>query len=137
MSRKLIPVRRWTLIALLAGLASTADAQNLCELAAGARVEAQDDQGTYLGTIARASEADSIFNAAGGYGGPDSPTSIWNPYGRFGSTFSAYSPHNPAATQPPKLVKDGRVVGYLSANRAVSAITPALLIERCGSRLGL
>jgi hypothetical protein len=126
---------RWIQLALLTTLASSAQAQNLCELTSGARLEAQDDQGTFLGTITDPSDSDSIYNAQGSYGSADSQWSIWNRYGRFGSEFSAYSPHNPSSTMPPKLVKAGRVVGYLSVNSAISAITPALLQERCGPAL--
>ena len=116
---------------LLTAMASAANGQGLCESVAGARLLAQDDQNTFLGTISRPSDPESIFNAVGIYGSPESQLSIWNRYGRFGSEFSAYSPHNAVAVTPPRLVREGRLVGYLSKNPAISAITPDLLRERC------
>ena len=116
---------------LQAAMASAANGQSLCESVAGASLFAQDDQNTFLGTIGRPTDPESIFNVAGIYGSPDSLLSIWNRYGRFGSEFSAYSPRNAAAATPPRLVRDGRLVGYLSNNPAISAITPDLLRERC------
>lgn len=82
----------------------------------GAEVVAQDVAGTFLGLVAPADDPRSIFNVDGDYGGTEHANSIWNPEGAFGRLTGPFSPHNPLSTQPPRIVRDGMLVGYLSAN---------------------
>lgn len=75
------------------------------------------DDGTYLGRISNnAFDSDSLANEYGRFGNPYSSVSIFNEYGRYGSQYSAQSPFNEYASDPPAVVKDGKVLGYLTAN---------------------
>ena len=80
----------------------------------GSTVIAED--GTYLGKIADSWDPDSIFNENGLYGSKTGTNSIWNENGKYGNRFSMYSPFNPVTSTPPKILKDGKEIGYLSVN---------------------
>ena len=83
------------------------------------------DDGTYLGKIADSWDSDSIFNENGPYGSKDNNESIWNENGPYGNRFSRYSAFNPGTKTPPKIIKDGKFIGYLSINKRLSgAIDP-------------
>ena len=59
----------------------------------------------------------SIWNEYGKYGSSYNAKSIWNSYGTYGSNYSAYSPWNSYATYPPVIVDaDGGFYGYLTIN---------------------
>jgi len=53
-----------------------------------AKLFADDERHTYLGTIEDEFAADSIFNEFGTHGSPFSSDSIWNEFGDFGGEFS-------------------------------------------------
>jgi len=94
----------------------------------GAKIIAQDSDNTYLGKLASKYESDSVFNKYGTYGNKYSSTSIWNTYSSFGSQYSSYSPFNKFSTSPPMLVKDDKVIGYLTINKYVeNSISPSFL----------
>lgn len=78
---------------------------------------AQD--GTFLGNInSNKYDRDSISNEYGNYGSKYQTDSIFNQYGEYGSKYSQYSVFNEYATKPPKILdKNGKVVGYLTANK--------------------
>ncbi len=82
---------------------------------------ADDGTGTFLGKISSNKyDKDSIANEYGIYGNIYQTKSIFNQYGNYGSKYSQYSVFNEYATNPPKILdKNGKVVGYLTANKYV------------------
>jgi hypothetical protein len=108
-----------------------AHAQDVCEFE-DAVIIADDYTNTYLGSITDKSDAQSIFNENGVYGRANSLDSIWNTNGVFGSEHSVYSPRNPRTPSPPMILKDGKVVAYLTVNMSIErAISLASLTGRC------
>jgi hypothetical protein len=109
----------------------SAIAQNAaCAALEGAKVVTSD--GTYLGRITSSYGQDSIFNSYSTYGSPFSSTSIWNDYGTYGSEYSSTSARSDYATDPPLLIKNGELVGYLSTNKyKPGAVNPMLLGVVC------
>lgn len=122
--------------AILAVAVSGAHGAEVCDQVKGAVLLAQDDKNTYLGKIASAYDPDSIFNEYGTYGSEYNSLSIWNQYATFGSEYSSYSPNNSYTSTPPMIVKDRKVLGYLTANKSIkSSITPNLLKALCKDEL--
>jgi hypothetical protein len=81
------------------------------------RVVASD--GTFLGVLSNDKfDNDSIGNPYGPYGSQFSATSIKNRFGEYGSEFSAQSPRNRFAADPPRLVDpcSGQIHGLLTNN---------------------
>lgn len=69
----------------------------------GGRIYSQD--GAYLGRLnSNRYDPESVANPYGRYGSPYSANSINNPFGRYGSPYSVESARNPYATQPPVVV---------------------------------
>lgn len=126
-------MKRLVSVMLFAALyAMTASAQDVCQVVKGAVLIAQDDQNTYLGRIASSYDSESIFNEYGTYGSEYNSKSIWNQYATFGSEYSTYSPFNPYTTTPPMIIKNRKIIGYLSANKSVRpSIAPNLLKALC------
>lgn len=84
----------------------------------GASIIAQDGKNTFLGKIDNEFTKDSIFNEFSKYGNEFNADSIFNEFGRFGGEFSQFSPFNEFTNKPPMIVKDGKIIGYLTANKA-------------------
>ena len=123
-------------IALFLLLAPQANAEEVCDIVKGAVLIAQDDKNTYLGKITNPYDSDSIFNEYGTYGSEYSSSSIWNEYATFGSEYSSYSPHNSYTSTPPMIIKNRKILGYLSANKSIkSSISPNLLKALCKDEL--
>lgn len=82
---------------------------------------ADDGTGTFLGEISSNKyDRNSIANEYGNYGSKYQTKSIFNQYGDYGSQYSNYSAFNKYATKPPKILnKNGKVVGYLTANKYI------------------
>lgn len=81
----------------------------------GAEIYAED--GNFLGEISRdAVNQRSIANEYGPYGSVYSKDSIFNTYSTYGSQYSVYSPYNPYSSIPPRVIKNGKVLGLLTAN---------------------
>ena len=79
----------------------------------------------YLGTIESSFGAESIFNEFGTYGSRFSADSIWNTFGEYGGQFSAHSPFNKFSTDPPMIIKNRKIIGYLTINKTVAdAVDP-------------
>ncbi|MQT77936.1 hypothetical protein [Pseudomonas helleri] len=117
---------------LTIGLLPCAYAEEVCSTVNGAVLIAQDDKNTYLGKINNPYDSESIFNDYGTYGSEYNSDSIWNQYATFGSEYSIYSPHNSYTSTPPMIIKNKKVIGYLSANKAMtSSISPNLLKALC------
>ena len=95
----------------------------------GAQIIADD--GTFLGRITwNDCASDSIFNSVGQYGSEVSSTSIWNDISKYGSDYSSESAFNDFASSPPRILKGGEVIGYLTTNDyKVRAINPKCLLE--------
>lgn len=94
----------------------------------GASIIAQDDDGTFLGTLTNELNSNSIFNDIGTYGSDISSNSIWNDIGTFGSDISSYSPFNDITSTPPMIVKNGKIIGYLTVNEIIyGGISPHIL----------
>lgn len=125
-----------TLFLGLTLIASHANAEEVCDIVKGARLIAQDDKNTFLGKITNSYDSESIFNDYGTYGSEYSSTSIWNEYATFGSEYSSYSPHNSYTSTPPMIIKNGELLGYLSANKSLrSSISANLLKALCKDEL--
>jgi hypothetical protein len=111
---------------------TNAGAEEVCDIVNGSVLIAQDDKYTFLGKIASAYDLNSIFNEYGPYGGEYHQQSVWNQHATFGSEYSTYSPHNPYTLTPPMLIKNKKVIGYLTANKTVQpSIAPNLLKALC------
>lgn len=83
----------------------------------GASIIAQDGKKTYLGKIDHEFVKDSIFNNFSKYGNEFNVNSIFNEFGTFGGEFGDFSPYNAFAAKPPMIIKKGKVIGYLTANK--------------------
>lgn len=107
---------KW-IVALALFSASPAMAQNeACALLDGAAII--NDDGEYLGLIADSSVRDSVFNEYGTYGSEYRSESIWNEYGKNGSEYRTNSAFNESASRPPRLIKNQRVIGFLTVNKS-------------------
>src|SRR5687767_8185267 len=107
---------RTPVIALMFVLVSAPlNAQELCQLIAGASVVAND--GKFLGRLTSSYSADSILNQYGTHGSEYSSESIWNQYGQYGGQYSNQSPFNQYTSTPPLLVKAGKAIARLTVNR--------------------
>ena len=86
---------------------------------AGSCLRAQDGQ--FLGTItSNTFDTSSILNEYGPFGSPYSTTSIFNQYSDYGSRYGSNSVNNPYCSTPPKLIINGRLLGYITVNHYVS-----------------
>lgn len=113
-----------------------AKAEEVCGIVQGAVLIAQDDNNTYLGKITNSYDSDSIFNEYGTYGSEYNSESIWNQYATFGGDYSNYSPSNAYTSTPPMIIKNKKLVGYLSANKSINtSISPNLLKALCKDEL--
>lgn len=128
--------RQLLMVALTFAAPCVAQAAEICSVVDGASIVAQDSRNTFLGKVTSRYDLDSIFNEYGDFGGRYSTNSIWNEYGDFGSEYALHSPHNPYASEPPLLVKQGCVLGYLTTNEVISGgISPSLLKALCAEAL--
>lgn len=117
-------------------MTAAAHGNEVCSIVSGAKLIAQDDENTYLGEIKNSYAGDSIFNEYGTYGSEYSSSSIWNEYATFGSEYSSYSPFNEYTSTPPMMIKGGKIIGYLTANKSIKAsISPNLLKALCADEL--
>lgn len=108
-------------------------ANELCQLVSGSVIIAQDGKNTYLGKITNSFDSDSIFNEFGTYGSEFNNKSIWNEFSTFGSEFSNYSPFNQFTSTPPMIIKNNRIIGYLTANETMAnSVSPNLIKALCG-----
>ena len=111
---------------------TNAVADDFCSALNGSVVISQDSNNTYLGEISNKYSDDSIFNEYGSYGSKYSPDSIWNEYSQAGSKYATESPFNKYSISPPMIIKNKKIIGYLSVNKNVSgAINPIVLRSMC------
>lgn len=98
-----------TAIAILAGAML---AVSIEPLVAGSPILIDRQTGKYLGNLSNNPyDQNSTSNPYGRYGSEYSADSINNPYGRYGSEYSSDSANNPYATNPPAIVAP-TVPGY-------------------------
>ncbi|MFC1684051.1 hypothetical protein ACFL0R_01085 [Pseudomonadota bacterium] len=117
-------------------VASSVQAEEVCLTVNGAKLIAQDNDNTYLGKISNSYDSESIFNEYGTYGNEFSSSSIWNEYSTFGNEYNSHSPFNEYSSSPPMIIKGGKIIGYLSANKSIKAsISPNLLKALCENEL--
>lgn len=82
----------------------------------------------YLGKIEDQFAAESIFNEYGPYGSEYSVDSIWNEYGSYGGQYSLGSPFNCYSANPPMIVKNKIIIGYLTVSKFIQGgVDPAWL----------
>lgn len=113
--------------------AMPAAANDLCQIVDGSAIIAQDGKNTYLGKITNSFDSESIFNEFGTYGNEFSSDSIWNDFSTFGNEFNSHSPFNEFSSSPPMIIKNKKVIGYLSANDSIKAsVSPNILKAMCG-----
>jgi len=113
-------------------LAPRVNAEEVCDIVKESVLIAQDNKNTYLGKITNSYDSESIFNEYGTYGSEYNSSSIWNQYATFGSEYSSYSANNSYTSTPPMIIKNKKIVGYLSANKSIkSSISPNLLKALC------
>ncbi len=103
--------------------------QDLCQIISGASVIADD--GKFLGKLNSQYSSDSILNEYGTHGSQYSSDSIWNQYGTYGSAYSSLSPFNQYASTPPVLVKGGKVIALLTANKNLRGAVNPYVIKSC------
>ncbi|MDP3836427.1 MAG: hypothetical protein Q8Q82_20945 [Hydrogenophaga sp.] len=123
-----------TILALVAlcFVSTASHGEEVCDIVKGAVLIAQDDKNTFLGKIVNSYDSESIFNEFGTYGSEFNSSSIWNQFATFGSEFSSYSPHNSFTSTPPMIIKNRKILGYLTANKSIkSSISPNLLKALC------
>ena len=121
------------IISLLLMFSVPAAANDLCLAVEGSIIIAQDGKNTYLGKITNSFDSDSIFNDFGTYGSEFSSNSIWNEFSTFGNEFNTYSPFNEFSSSPPMIIKDKKLIGYLSSNKSIqSSVSPNILKAVCG-----
>lgn len=104
-------------------ISNTNSATMQCSDIDGARVVAFD--GTYLGFFGSPYALDSIMNRNGPYGSSIQPN-MRNNFSSYGSSWGLYSARNQNTITPPRIIKRGVIVGYVSnnilLNNAVSLI---------------
>lgn len=120
---------KWILAFALTLSSSSVSAQDVCAAILSAKLVADD--GTYLGTIENSYSANSVLNEYGSYGSEYSGTSIWNEYGNYGGKYSKQSPFNEYSSTPPMIIKGGKIIGYLSANRSMSGALNPYVLKSC------
>jgi hypothetical protein len=124
-----------TVVALVEGtpgetrLRVTSSPTDICAQVAGALVIAND--GTYLGRLTAATDAESVYNPLGAYGSLSGVHSIYNSNGTYGSPFSLKSPWNPYTSTPPTLVKNSVTLGAFTLNRLLSPKVSPSYPEYC------
>lgn len=101
---------------LLLAVSIPAMSQLDCERLDGATVISSDAAPVYLGFFGSFSAQNSIANTFSVYGSSFNDLSVRNEFGRYGSNSSDFSAQYEFATRPPRIVRDGRLLAYLSTN---------------------
>jgi len=90
---------------------------------------AQDNENSYLGKLSNEFDSESVFNEFGKYGNEFSSSSIWNEFSTFGNEFNSYSPFNEFSSNPPMIIKDSKIIAYLTVNKSIEgAVSPGILM---------
>ena len=83
-----------------------------CSKFENAKVYGSDDE--YLGELGPSWLSDSIYNSYSSYASSWSSNSIFNDNSKYGNNYSDSSVFNENASNPPKIIKDSEIIGYLS-----------------------
>lgn len=83
-----------------------------CNKFDGARIISGD--GIFLGELGPGWRTDSIFNSSSSYSSTWSQSSIFNSSSDYGNTYSSLSVFNDGASNPPMIIGDSGIIGYLS-----------------------
>ena len=103
---------------------------NFCQQIDGAVIISAS--GDYLGKFANQYDSNSIFNKFGTYGSKFQSKSIWNDFGENGSEYNPNSWRNKFSPTPPKVIKNGSVIAFLTVNKNVAgAINPIVVGAMC------
>ena len=78
----------------------------------GASIIGNDNE--FLGKLGPSWQSDSIFNTSSSFSSSWSANSIFNSNSIYGSEYSSYSVFNENASEPPIIIKDSEIIGYLS-----------------------
>mgnify|MGYP000150036277 CR=1 FL=1 len=81
------------------------------------------DDGDYLGVLGPSWKSDSIFNSSSPYGSTWSSDSIFNTSSKYGNEYSSTSVFNDNASDPPMIIGDEGVLGYLSIGPSYDSST--------------
>jgi hypothetical protein len=92
--------------------------QTILSAGRGASLRIVAADGTFLGNCAQM-DVDSIFNQYGLKGSPYGVESMNNQFSLYGSEYGPNSPNNSYSPTPPRLLFEGRVLGYLSNNSVI------------------
>ncbi len=85
----------------------------------GAYLYSQEDTPVYLGFFGNRFASESIYSRFGDYGSQHSSQSVRNTFGTYGSRFGTYSHMNRFTQNPPVILKDGVILGYLTVNQSI------------------
>ena len=83
-----------------------------CDKFNGAIIIASD--GTQLGILGESWKSDSIFNSSSKHSSTWSNDSIFNDSSDYGNSYSNSSVFNESASDPPRILNDGELIGYIS-----------------------
>ncbi|MDA8646188.1 DUF5011 domain-containing protein [Porticoccaceae bacterium] len=86
----------------------------------GAYLHSQEYSPVYLGFLGSQNSSESIMNLFGTYGSQYNPMSVRNTFGTYGSSYGTYSANNNSTSSPPKIFKNGLLIGYLTTNQNIS-----------------
>lgn len=102
-----------TVLILLFNIVINTYAQNTAKIYGGKHYD------QFLGCMDCDGESpNSIWSPFTTYGSSYDPKSIWNELGRYGLLKSNFSPYNPEAKYPPRVVDaNGKILGHLTVNK--------------------
>ena len=83
-----------------------------CNKFDGAKIISGD--GEFLGELGPKWRTDSIFNDSSSYASTWSQNSIFNTNSNYGNSYSDLSVFNERASNPPMIIADSGIIGYLS-----------------------
>jgi len=135
-----IPIKVMSLISSSSGFITELPTESLalneanyfyCSDFDGAMVFSQDPVPVYLGFFGTPLATDSINNPTGPYGSPSSPTSMRNASSPYGSASGNLSAVDPAATRPPRAIKNSKAFGAVTTNSALNGISLVAIDSRC------
>lgn len=95
----------------------------------GASVFSQQDSPVYLGFMGSSFALNSINNTFGSFGSQFGSSSIRNQFSIYGSQFGQYSATNSFSLSPPVLVKNGKVLAFLSTNASLVGMAVVSLAD--------